>query len=59
VTAAADRVGAQSVGQFALSGIYSAVYYQGVADELGSPASFWELLAASRPETTRNVPVRD
>jgi glycosyltransferase involved in cell wall biosynthesis len=43
VAAAGERVGAERVTRFALSGIYHIAYYQGAAEQLGGPASFRRL----------------
>jgi len=37
------------ISRYAYSGIYNLLYWQGVADELGSVDSFWRYVSRFRP----------
>jgi GT2 family glycosyltransferase len=45
--ACSQRVGSERLEHLALSGLYNTAYYRGVADELGGPRRFHEVVAAA------------
>jgi len=45
-----DRLGLPAVPRYAYSGIFNLLYYQGLTDELGGPAAFWDLIREHKPD---------
>jgi glycosyltransferase involved in cell wall biosynthesis len=56
VSEVADAAGVQRVAIAGLSGIFNLLYWQGVSEELGSPAALWQLVAEWREDVSAATP---
>ncbi|MFZ5918257.1 MAG: glycosyltransferase family 2 protein [Chloroflexota bacterium] len=51
-----DGAGIRALPRYAYSGVFNLLHYQGVRDEMGSTAAFWQLIARHAPGASEKGP---